>query len=311
MKNTLFHLSERTGQACLSAITVCALFFLTTFSTSCVVSSSKYKQLQAQLDSLQGDYGVQKNQMDEVFSILNEVEEGLGDIRRTENILAIESSKEGTGITENQRVKMMSDVYAVKDAINRYKEKIEELKKESNIKSVEFKKRLNAIQKELDEKSAAIESLRKLIQEKDAIISKNKVKIDSLDRHVSNLKEDLAAIAGENEQIKETIASQDRALYEAYYIIGSKDELIESGVLSKGGLFKPAKVSYNAEKTSFIKIDYREISTINTNASKAKVLSNHRKGTYSIVNVDGEAIINISDPTGFWEQTKYLVIQTR
>ena len=112
-------------------------------------------------------------------------------------------------------------------------------------------------------------------------------------------------------ELKDKVASQDRALFAAYYIVGSKEDLIEAGVISKGGLFKSAKVSYEAEKTSFIKIDYREISTINTNSQKAKVLSNHRKGTYSIEEVDGEAIINISDPAGFWEQTKYLVIQTQ
>ena len=288
-----------------------AAALLVTAANSCVESSPKYKKLQAQLDSLQGNYGSQKNQLDEVFSILNEVEEGLGEIRKTENILSVETNKEGGDIAESRRVKMMSDVYAVKDAIDRYKEKIEQLKKENSIKSVEFKKRLNAIQKELEEKSTIIESLRKQIEIKDAIISRNEKQLDSLGRHVSDLKEDITSLTGEKEQLKETVASQDRALYSAYYIIGTKDDLIEAGVMSKGGLFKSSKVSYDAEKSSFIKIDYREISTINTNSQKAKVMSNHRKGTYSIEDVDGEAIITITDPDGFWEQTKYLVIQTQ
>ena len=262
-----------------------AAFFALFAATSCVENSSKYKQLQAQIDSLKGNYGTQKNVLDEVFATLNEVEAGLKDVRQKEDILAVETSS--------------------------YKEKIEQLKKDSQIKSVEFKKKLNSLQKELEEKSRAIESLQKQLQEKDLIISRKEQTIDSLGHHVSDLKEDITVLTGEKEELKDKVASQDRALFSAYYIIGSKNDLIEAGVISKGGLFKSAKVSYEAEKSSFIKIDYREISTINTNAAKAKVLSNHRKGTYTLEEVDGETIINISDPEGFWEQTKYLVIQTQ
>ena len=280
-------------------------------ATSCVENSSKYKQLQAELDSLQGNYGTQKTQLNEVFSVLNEVEEGLKEIRQKEDLLAVESQKDGIDVPESQRVRIMEDVYAVKDAINRYKEKIEQLKKDSSLKSVEFKKKLNALHKELEEKSRAIETLQNQLKEKDLIISQKEQTIDSLEHQASDLKEDITVLTGEKEELKDKVDSQDRALFSAYYIVGSKEELIEAGVISKGGLFKSSKVSYEAEKTSFIKIDYREISTINTNAQKAKVLSNHRKGTYSIEDVDGEAIINISDPEGFWEQTKYLVIQTQ
>ena len=280
-------------------------------ATSCVENSSKYKQLQAQLDSLQGNYGTQKTQLNEVFSVLNEVEEGLKEIRQKEDLLAVESQKDGIDVPESQRVRIMEDVYAVKDAINRYKEKIEQLKKDSSLKSVEFKKKLNALHKELEEKSRAIETLQNQLKEKDLIISQKEQTIDSLEHQASDLKEDITVLTGEKEELKDKVDSQDRALFSAYYIVGSKEELIEAGVISKGGLFKSSKVSYEAEKTSFIKIDYREISTINTNAQTAKVLSNHRKGTYSIEDVDGEAIINISDPEGFWEQTKYLVIQTQ
>ena len=280
-------------------------------ATSCVENSSKYKQLQAQLDSLQGNYGTQKTQLNEVFSVLNEVEEGLKEIRQKEDLLAVESQKDGIDVPESQRVRIMEDVYAVKDAINRDKEKIEQLKKDSSLKSVEFKKKLNALHKELEEKSRAIETLQNQLKEKDLIISQKEQTIDSLEHQASDLKEDITVLTGEKEELKDKVDSQDRALFSAYYIVGSKEELIEAGVISKGGLFKSSKVSYEAEKTSFIKIDYREISTINTNAQKAKVLSNHRKGTYSIEDVDGEAIINISDPEGFWEQTKYLVIQTQ
>lgn len=72
--------------------------------SSCVENSAKYKQLQAQLDSLQGNYGTQKNMLDEVFATLNEVEQGLVDIRQKENIITAEANKDGLDVPQSQRV---------------------------------------------------------------------------------------------------------------------------------------------------------------------------------------------------------------
>ena len=155
----------------------------------------------------------------------------------------MESQKDGLDVPESQRVRMMEDVYAVRDAIDRYKEKIEQLKKDGNLKSVEFKKKLNALQKELEEKSKTIESLQNLLKEKDLIISQKEQTIDSLEHHASDLKEDITVLTGEKEELKDKVESQDRALFSAYYIVGSKEDLMEAGVISKGGLFKSSKVS--------------------------------------------------------------------
>ena len=133
--------------------------------------------------------------------------------------------------------------------------------------------------------------------------------IASLDEVVSNLKEEVSELHQEGSALKAKVADQESEIYSVYYIVGTKQELIEAGVMTKGGLFKSSKVSYQSEKEAFVKIDSREISEINTNAKKAKVMSIHPKGTYAFVENDGEMVLNISNPAEFWEQTKYLVIQ--
>ncbi|MCI1719760.1 MAG: hypothetical protein LKM37_01855 [Bacteroidales bacterium] len=278
--------------------------------SSCVESSSKYKALQAQLDSLQGNYGTQKNQLDEVFGTLNEVEAGLKSIRETENILTVQQ-QEGVTTPQNNKEQIQADIAAVQSAIQEYKNKIKQLKNDNRIQSIEFKKRLNAIQKELNEKSEMIDNLSKQLQNKDLQLAEKTKQVESLDQAVSDLKNDITKLNTESGEMKDKISSQDKQIYSVYYIVGTKDELINVGVLTRGGLFKSSKISYQAEKNAFIKIDYREISTINTNAQKAKVISNHPKGTYSIDNINGEAVLTISNPSDFWEQTKYLVIQVQ
>lgn len=86
--------------------------------------------------------------------------------------------------------------------------------------------------------------------------------------------------------------------------------MIAANVMSKGGLFRSAKISYQAEKSAFVKIDIREVSEIALNVKRAKVLSVHPTGTYALEeDADGMLYLRISNPQRFWEQTKYLVIQ--
>jgi hypothetical protein len=275
-----------------------------------VENSAKYKALVNKLDSLQGNYGVKSNELDKAFATLNEVEEGLKFIRESENILAMQS-KEGLDISDDNRNQIKQDIQLIQDAIDKYKNKIKQLEKENGIQSKEFKKRLDAINKELQQKFVLIESLQKQIEEKDSQIKIKTEEIISLEEIVSDLKDDVNNLSEEGTQLKEKIIKQDKELYSAYYIVGTKGQLIDAGVMTKGGLFKSSKISYQAEKNVFVEIDYREITTINTNANKAKVLSIHPKGTYAFEKQDEEVILTISDPDLFWEQTKYLVIQVQ
>lgn len=290
-----------------------SLMAVVTFSlTSCVESSSKYKALQARLDSLSVAATAKSAEFEEVFSTLNEVEDGHKSIREAENILVIQSQNGGAEVPANSREQLKQDISAIGEAIKNYKNQISKLKNDARIQSREFKKRLANLTKELESKSQLIEDLSKQLEEKDAQLKVKTLQIASLDKTVSTLREDVSALHQESSAQKETISSQDQQINAGYYIIGSKNELIAANVMSKGGLFKSAKISYQAEKSAFVKIDIREVTEINLNAKKAKVLSVHPNGTYTLeADANGNQILKISKPTTFWEQTKYLVIQTQ
>lgn len=290
-------------------IPILTLLFFVFFTTSCVESSKKYKTLQAQLDSLSVVKDSTTAQLDQVFTTLNEVENGLRNIREAENIITLQSQAGGE-LTVNAREQMKQDVMAINDAIENYKKQIEKLKSDNRVKSSQFLKRLDALTKELEEKSVLVADLSKQLEEKDTQLRIKTMQIATLDQAVSNLRSDVASLSQEKDLNKETIATQNQLLNTAFYIAGSKDELINSKVLSKGGLFRSAKISYEAEQSAFVKIDIRNIKDINLNAKKAKVLSVHPTGTYSLESdANGMLVLRISSPKDFWEQTKYLVIQ--
>lgn len=290
-------------------VLVSALFAVSI--VSCVENSGKYKALRAQLDSLQQEHGIQSGELDEAFAILNEVEQGLQSIRESENIITVQAqSRDGLDVPAESREQIKNDMQAIGDAIRQYQAQIEQLKKDNRIQSAQFRKRLDALSAELRQKSELIESLTAQLNEKDAQLAVKAEQIASLDLVVSNLKEEVATLNKSSEELKEKVAEQDKELYSVHYIVASKADLITAGVITKGGLFKSSKVSYESERNSFVTIDSREITSINTNAKKAKVLSVHPAGSYTLEKINDEIIISISDPARFWEQTRYLVVQT-
>jgi len=275
--------------------------------TSCVESSKKYKTLLAQNDSLT----LKTADFEEVFATLNEVEGGLKSIREAENILVLQSQTGGAEVQANSREQLKSDVAAISEAIKTYKSQIEKLKNDARIQSSQFKKRLAALTQELDAKSVLVADLGRQLAEKDNQLKVKSQQIATLDETVSTLRTNVTNLSDESSAQKATISSQDSQINTAFYILGTKAELIAANVMSKGGLFRSAKISYQAEQSAFVKIDIREVSEIALNAKRAKVLSVHPAGTYALeVDQNGMQVLKISNPSAFWEQTKYLVIQT-
>lgn len=280
--------------------------------SSCVESSKKYKALVAQMDSLSVSSAAKNAEFEEVFATLNEVEEGLKSIREAENILVLQSQKGGAEVTATSREKLKSDVSAIGEAITNYKKQIDKLKRDNRIQSDQFKKRLAALTDELEAKSQLVDDLSRQLAEKETQLKIKTQQIASLDQTVSNLRENVESLQKESTTQQETISVQDVKINTAFYIAGTKDELIAANVMSKGGLFRSAKISYQAEQSAFIKIDIRKVTEINLNAKKAKVLSVHPQGTYTLEpDQAGMLVLKISNPNSFWEHTKYLVIQNQ
>lgn len=290
-------------------ISVLAIFAFSL--TSCVESSKKYKTLVAQMDSLTLTSNAKSAEFEEVFATLNEVESGLKSIREAENILVLQTQTGGAEVRANSREQLKSDVAAIGEAIKNYKKQIEKLKSDGRIQSSQFKKRLDALTIELETKTLLVADLSRQLAERDNQLKVKSQQIVTLDETVTTLRNNVSSLSQESSSQKETISSQDTQINTAFYIVGTKSELIAANVMSKGGLFRSAKISYQAEQSAFIKIDIREVSEVTLNAKKAKVLSVHPSGTFALeVDANGMQILKISNPKAFWEQTKYLVIQT-
>ena len=94
-----------------------------------------------------------------------------------------------------------------------------------------------------------------------------------------------------------------------YYAIGTGKELKEKKILQSGFLRKTKVMEGNFDMSYFTAGDRRTLAEIPTHSKKAKVLTSQPKGSYTIVDVNGQKVIRISDPAKFWQLSDFLVIE--
>jgi DNA repair exonuclease SbcCD ATPase subunit len=285
------------------------LFLCTVLIGSCVEQSGKYKQLQAQIDSIQVVSALKNAEFEEIFATLNEIEQGLKSIRETENLLQINSTTSGE-LSVSAREQIKNDIQYIAATLEEYKAQIIRLERDKKYQSTQFQKRLKSITEELESKQKLVESLVHQLEESEKQLTLKTQQIVSMDQSIATLKADLIKKEKRSEQQVVKMGEQERQIYSGYYIKGDKSELIAAKVLSKGGLFRAAKISYQTEQSAFNHIDIRNVLSIPLDAKKGKILSIHPAGTYTLDPDDnGLLSLRITNPISFWEHTKYLIIK--
>ena len=246
------------------------------------------------------------SEMNEILSILNDVEADIQSIRDAENYLNIQQQTGGE-FSKSNREQIKQNMQLISETLKKNKETINQLEdklKKSGIQSSALKKTINRLSSELDQKATMIVALQE-------DLAKKNVRIQELDEMVSSLNEDVESLATTAAAQSEKLNEQDKALNTAYYCFGTSKELKDQKILSGGGLFSKSKVLQSGfNKDYFISVDIREVKEIPLFAAKAKLKSNHPEGSYEFVkDEDGNLTLNITDPRAFWSLGKYLVIE--
>lgn len=277
-----------------------------TLLVSCGQNSAEYKKLKAENDSLKIENTKSSSEMNEILSILNDVEADIQSIRDAENYLNIQQQTGGE-FSKSNREQIKQNMQLISETLKKNKETINQLEdklKKSGIQSAALKKTINRLSSELDQKATMIVALQE-------DLAKKNVRIQELDEMVSSLNEDVESLATTAAAQSEKLNEQDKALNTAYYCFGTSKELKDQKILSGGGLFSKSKVLQSGfNKDYFISVDIREVKEIPLFAAKAKLKSNHPEGSYEFVkDEDGNLTLNITDPRTFWSLGKYLVIE--
>jgi chromosome segregation ATPase len=268
--------------------------------SSCVKNSSEYKALLAKSDSLAIANAKNQGELDEILSLLNEVEENFNSIKTAENYLTVQSNASGE-LTPSVRERVRSDMQFVTETLKANKEKIAELEKKlknSSINSSKLQSMVNNLREELDQKTLALVTLNEELKKKNE-------QIDELSKNVTDLSKNLDEYKEKSDRQQETIAQQQLEINTVFYCFGTTKELKEQNILVDG------KLGANFNKNYFIKVrDYNSLQNIRLYAKKGKLISAHPDGTYEFTkDPTGQVQLTITNPALFWSLTKYLVVQ--
>ena len=249
-----------------------------------------------QRDSLNQIISQKESEIDEIMSIVNEIEDGFRQINEAEQRVSI--AKQGEGADRATQIK--ENLMFIQSTMQQNRELIDKLNRQmrqSTFKSEQLKRTIENLTEQLAEKDQQIANL---MAELDA---KN-IQISELDEKVANLNENVSNLEKESSDKTETINTQDAQLNTAWFVFGTKSELKEQRILVDGEVLQ---ADFN--KDYFTKIDIRRDKEVKLYSRSAKMLTSHPISSYTLQrDANKQYVLRIIDPQQFWATSKYLVI---
>lgn len=277
-----------------------ALFII--LSLSCCVerrTEPKSVHVVAKDDSLEKIIEQRDNQINGMMATMNEIQDGFNEISEAENRVNIIRDGERT----DKAAQIKENIKFIADRMQLNRELIKKLQKqlrESDFKSVELKRVITNMLRQLGEKDNQLQQLRAELEAKD-------IHIAELDKTIGDLNDNVEDLQNESEQKSQTISSQDMQLNTAWYVFGTKKELKDQRILDNG---KVLRSSFNRDY--FTKIDIRVTKEIKFYSKSVKLLTMHPSGSYELTqDNNGQYRLAISNPQLFWSTSKYLVVQVK
>ena len=266
--------------------------------TACQQDNKKAKDqaLAQQRDSLNRIITQKDNEIEDIMGTLNDIEEGFREINEAQGRVAV--AKRGEGASSSARIR--ENMEFIKSTMKQNRELIGKLRqrlRDSMVNSEQLRRTLDNLTAQLDEKTKELEKLREELDAKD-------IHIGELDEKIANLNDDVTTLQNEGTKKDQTITKQDKELNSAWFVFGTKKELKEQNILSKGEVLQK-----DFNKEYFTKIDIRVDKEIKLYSRSAEVMTTHPLNSYVLErDANKQYVLRITNPQQFWSTSKYLVV---
>ena len=250
----------------------------------------------AERDSLNKVIAQKDNEINDIMSTFNQIEEGLREIGQAEGRISV--ARDGEGASRTQRI--AENMQFIQQTMQQNRELIDKLRtqlRESSINGEQLKKTIESLALQLEEKDKQLQQLRAELDAKD-------IHIMDLDEKIANLNTNVSNLSSESAKKTETINAQDKQLHSAWFVFGTKKELKEQQILVNGKVLQG-----NFNKEYFTKVDIRVDKEIKLYSRSAKMLTSHPSSSYTLQrDANKQYVLRITDPQLFWSTSKYLVV---
>ncbi|MBK8500141.1 MAG: hypothetical protein IPL52_15285 [Flavobacteriales bacterium] len=187
----------------------------------------------------------------------------------------------------------------------------------------ESRERITELTKRLDKSKIEAGGLRKKLKELDLMLASRDSSINIMkegllarDFQIEQVNQQLTAMELEVAKREAFIEQQTNEMNAAWYVVGTSKELEERGVVTNTGGFigigKTAQLNGDVTNNEFKEVDVRQMTRVPLGVKKARLVSEHPKNSYRIVEEGDElAYLEIKDPAAFWKLSRYMVVEVK
>lgn len=263
-------------------------------------------ELQQKTMRLEADLASRDSYVDEVTQSINTVYEDLERTRAKERLIQresadMEASKKFT--REEIRETLLAKVSVLDSTLKQNRQLINSLQK----KVARYRSQYASL-------TTMVENLKKTLEEREESIALLELKVKGLEQQVE---EKNRLITERDERIGEQrslIDEQNRKITTGFYIIGTREELEQKGIIREEGGFlwglfgSTTVLASGFDDQEFIPVSKLDRTAITVNGSIDQILPKRNQQFYAITRNEGKnSILTIAEPNKFW-QDKYLVI---
>lgn len=241
---------------------------------------------------------------DSLIDLYNGIAFDVAQIKNLEQIISI-SNASGENPNSN---KLKDDLQAIKATLQQRQEKLQKLEqqlKSSKLSNSKLEKSIELLKAQISSQKNEIDSLSNALSIAKSQIQNLQTDNDSLSQTITTISNEKAVV----EEIANNAINDVKELNKCFYAIGTKKELKANNIIESGFLKKTKILQGQFDIAFFSSADKRTLTTINLHSNKAKILTNHPKESYTIEDIDGQKVLNITDYQQFWNLSNYLVIQ--
>ena len=170
---------------------------------------------------------------DSLLALMNDVTEGMNQIKQMENILSTPSANLSAE-SNDRREQIRNDMLVIQQTLQMRRDRLAELEKKlsgSSANNATLQKSIATLKEQIANQESTIESLR-------GELEKANIHIEHLTANIDSLNTEVTAVTAAKDQAEQTAVAVTNELNTCYYAIGSKSELKDHKLISTGFLRK-------------------------------------------------------------------------
>ncbi|MFA7081194.1 MAG: hypothetical protein WC135_01145 [Bacteroidales bacterium] len=241
------------------------------------------------------------SELESLFQELNDIDASLNDITSQYSKVSKVANTSGE-ISKNTKSSIKSNIEAINTLLSENKNKV------ANVNA-----RMNKNNKENEQLKTFVLNLESRIKEQEEQIQSLTAELSKKNIQIDNLTKDIADLNSKTKTKDAQIMKIEDEKNVAYFVVGTKKELINKEVIDRKGGFigigKASVLANDPDYANLTKIDIRNTQEIPLTGKKIKIVTSHPTDAYTLEgNEKAPTSIRITNPEHFWRGNKCLVI---